>query len=105
MQSPPFLRIGSRGSPLALVQARLVQRLLADAHGVPVEAIEIRSIATSGDKLTDAPLSEFGEKIGVAFQLIDDVLDLAGELEKTGKTPGTDLRSGVSTLPLLYLRL
>lgn len=50
------------------------------------------------------PVSEFGEKIGVAFQLIDDVLDLAGELDKTGKEPGTDLRSGVATLPLLYLR-
>ena len=50
------------------------------------------------------PVSEFGEKIGVAFQLIDDVLDLAGEPGQTGKEPGTDLRSGVATLPLLYLR-
>ena len=49
------------------------------------------------------PVSEFGEKIGVAFQLIDDVLDLAGEVDKTGKEPGTDLRSGVATLPMLYL--
>ncbi len=50
------------------------------------------------------PLSTFGEKIGVAFQLIDDVIDLSSETEHTGKAAGTDLRSGVATLPLLYLR-
>ncbi|MFZ2965202.1 MAG: polyprenyl synthetase family protein [Rhodoglobus sp.] len=46
----------------------------------------------------------FGERIGVAFQLIDDVIDLSTKADDTGKTPGTDLRSGVATLPLLYLR-
>ena len=50
------------------------------------------------------PLSDFGERIGVAFQLIDDVIDLAPEEARTGKRAGTDLRSGVPTLPLLYLR-
>jgi len=54
LQSAPFLRIGSRGSPLALVQARLVQKLLAEAHDVPLEWIEIQTFTTSGDKLTDA---------------------------------------------------
>ena len=57
LQSSPFLRIGSRGSMLALVQARLVRKLLAEAHGVAEAEIEIRTITTSGDKLTDAPLS------------------------------------------------
>lgn len=52
----------------------------------------------------EEPVREFGEKIGVAFQLIDDVIDLAAEVEETGKTPGTDLRAGVATLPILYLR-
>jgi heptaprenyl diphosphate synthase len=50
------------------------------------------------------PVSQFGEKIGVAFQLIDDVIDLSSEVEQTGKSAGTDLRAGVPTLPLLYLR-
>lgn len=40
----------------------MVQRLLAEAHGVPLEAIEIRTITTSGDRLTEAPLSEVGGK-------------------------------------------
>jgi heptaprenyl diphosphate synthase len=50
------------------------------------------------------PVVRFGEKIGVAFQLVDDVIDLTPHPEETGKTPGTDLRAGVATLPLLYLR-
>ena len=50
------------------------------------------------------PVVEFGEKIGVAFQLVDDVIDLSPRSEDTGKLAGTDLRSGVATLPLLYLR-
>ena len=41
---------------------------------------------------------------GVAWQLADDILDVASESAQSGKTPGTDLRAGVSTLPLLYLR-
>ncbi|WP_167044267.1 polyprenyl synthetase family protein [Salinibacterium sp. ZJ454] len=49
------------------------------------------------------PVTEYGEKIGVAFQLIDDVIDLAPKDDNTGKNAGTDLRAGVSTLPLLYL--
>jgi heptaprenyl diphosphate synthase len=51
-----------------------------------------------------APVETFGERIGVAFQLIDDVIDLSSAVEQTGKTAGTDLRAGVPTLPLLYLR-
>jgi heptaprenyl diphosphate synthase len=50
------------------------------------------------------PVRTFGEKVGVAFQLIDDIIDMSAETDVTGKTAGTDLRAGVSTLPLLYLR-
>jgi heptaprenyl diphosphate synthase len=46
-------------------------------------------------------LTEYGEKVGVAFQLSDDILDVASETEESGKTPGTDLREGVPTLPVL----
>lgn len=80
-------------------------QVLADKTGSLISAAaQVGVIYSDAPEEYQAPLSEFGEKIGVAFQLIDDVLDLAGELEETGKTPGTDLRSGVSTLPLLYLR-
>ncbi len=44
----------------------------------------------------------YGWNVGMAFQLSDDVLDIASDHEDTGKTPGTDLREGVRTLPVLY---
>ncbi len=47
-------------------------------------------------------LRAFGEQIGIAFQLSDDILDIASESAESGKTPGTDLREGVATLPALY---
>ena len=47
-------------------------------------------------------LRTFGEQIGVAFQLSDDILDIASSSTESGKTPGTDLREGVPTLPVLY---
>ncbi len=52
----------------------------------------------------EAALTEFGERIGVAFQLSDDILDIASESGDSGKTPGTDLREGVPTLPTLLAR-
>lgn len=51
---------------------------------------------------TVARLAAFGEHIGVAFQLGDDILDIASTSEASGKMPGTDLREGVPTLPVLY---
>ncbi|MBK8084598.1 MAG: hydroxymethylbilane synthase [Devosia sp.] len=79
MQSAPFLRIGTRGSPLALTQARLVQRLLAEAHAVEPERIAITVISTSGDRITDRPLSEAGGK-GLFSKEIEAALE-AGEVD------------------------
>ncbi|MGM7671476.1 polyprenyl synthetase family protein [Microbacterium sp. A93] len=50
------------------------------------------------------PLRVYGEKVGVAFQLLDDVIDLSAKPEETGKVPGTDLRAGVPTMPYLLLK-
>jgi heptaprenyl diphosphate synthase len=47
-------------------------------------------------------LAGYGETIGIAFQLSDDLLDIASESDQSGKMPGTDLREGVPTLPVLY---
>jgi heptaprenyl diphosphate synthase len=49
----------------------------------------------------EAALTEFGERIGSCFQLSDDIIDVASEAGDLGKTPGTDLREGVPTLPAL----
>ena len=47
-------------------------------------------------------LTQFGELFGVAFQLSDDLLDVEGRRAESGKNPGTDLREGIRTLPVLY---
>ncbi len=47
-------------------------------------------------------LRRFGEIVGTAFQISDDVIDIASPAAESGKTPGTDLREGVHTLPTLY---
>jgi len=57
-------------------------------------------IAGAPTAITDT-VTVFGEKIGVAFQLADDVIDIASESNQSGKTPGTDLREGVPTLVTL----
>ena len=51
-----------------------------------------------------ALLGEFGDRIGLAFQLLDDVLDVSGPAERTGKHRGTDLLDGTVTLPLIFAR-
>jgi hydroxymethylbilane synthase len=72
------LRIGSRGSPLALVQARQVKERLA-AAGVDAGRIEIVAIRTTGDKIQDRPLAEAGGK-GVFTKEIEEAL-LAGAID------------------------
>jgi geranylgeranyl pyrophosphate synthase len=47
-------------------------------------------------------LHRFGDLIGAAFQISDDIIDIASPADESGKTPGTDLREGVRTLPVLY---
>jgi heptaprenyl diphosphate synthase len=49
-------------------------------------------------------LTAYGEIVGSAFQLSDDILDIASDSDESGKTPGTDLREGVPTLPVLMAR-
>ena len=50
----------------------------------------------------DRALGEYGLALGIAFQIADDILDCAGQTQETGKIPGTDLREGTPTMPLLY---
>ena len=73
------LRIGSRGSPLALVQARQAQTALAKACGIVPEQIEISIIRTSGDKIQDRPLADAGGK-GLFTKEIEEAL-LSGAID------------------------
>lgn len=77
-------------------------KVVADKTGSLISAS-----ARYGAMISGAPadimetVTLFGEKIGVAFQLADDVIDIASESSQSGKTPGTDLREGVPTLVTL----
>lgn len=79
--------------------------VLADKTGSLIAAA-----ARTGVVFSNAPaeyeeaVRVFGEKVGVAFQIVDDVIDLSPQPEETGKNPGTDIRAGVATLPVLRLR-
>lgn len=79
MAAQPLLRIGTRGSPLALAQAQDVRRRLAAANGLDLDAIAIEIIKTSGDRIQDRPLSEVGGK-GLFTQEIEDAL-IAGSID------------------------
>lgn len=72
-QSKVSLRIGTRGSPLALVQARAVRSRLAAAAGVSEDAIELIVIRTTGDTIQDRPLAEEGGK-GLFTKEIEEAL-------------------------------
>jgi geranylgeranyl pyrophosphate synthase len=56
-----------------------------------------------GEQAADA-LGRYGDRIGLAFQVFDDVLDLSGPPDQTGKSRGTDLLDGTITLPIIYAR-
>ena len=74
-----ILRIGTRGSPLALAQANEVRAKIVAAHGLATEVVEIHVIKTSGDRIQDRPLSEVGGK-GLFTKEIEEAL-LAGTID------------------------
>ncbi|WP_308495806.1 polyprenyl synthetase family protein [Kocuria sp. cx-455] len=121
--------VSALGQEPLLIQAKTFERLVIGqlqettgptqgedpvAHYLKVLAGKTGSLIAAsgqyGSLLGGAPgdvidmLVEYGEKVGLAFQLADDIIDLTGHDDVSGKTPGTDLREGVDTLPVLLLR-
>lgn len=79
--------------------------VLADKTGSLIAASARYGVLGSrGEAAIADAVGEYGEKVGVAFQLADDVIDIMSDGEVTGKTPGTDLREGVDTMPIILLR-
>lgn len=102
--SAPFARIGTRGSPLALAQAKLVRELIATAHGVAEEEIEIEVFSTGGDRSQAAniALSTIGGK-GVFTKEIDEAL-LSGRIDigvHSSKDVATGLPEGMTLAAFL----
>ena len=79
-------------------------RVLSDKTGSLIAAAaQTGIIFSNGPREFEEAVVVFGEKAGVAFQLLDDVIDLSADPAETGKVPGTDLRAGVPTMPYLLL--
>jgi heptaprenyl diphosphate synthase len=78
--------------------------VLADKTGALIAAAcRLGALLAGAPAAAVEALTEYGERVGVAFQLGDDLLDIAGEPSVSGKAPGTDLLAGVRTLPVLFL--
>jgi geranylgeranyl pyrophosphate synthase len=102
----------------ALAEGELLQRADAWDASVPVERY-LRRCELKTARLFEAAcrlgaleqgaghedaLAAFGRSVGLAFQLLDDVLDVSGPVQRTGKPRGTDLLDGTVTLPLIIAR-
>src|SRR5437764_4876589 len=116
-RSLPAVRVLSRASS-ELALGELMQRSDAWRGDVTVgrylercrlkTAVLFRAACELGALEGDAPtgtLGTFGEQIGLAFQILDDVLDVSGPPERTGKPRGADLLDGTVTMPLIIARL
>jgi heptaprenyl diphosphate synthase len=79
--------------------------VLADKTGVLIATAARYGAMFSGcpPEIVDI-MRQYGERLGVAFQLTDDLLDISSESRESGKQPGADLREGVATLPALLVR-
>jgi hydroxymethylbilane synthase len=98
----PFLRIGTRGSPLALWQARAVRAALASAHGVIEDEIEIVVIRTTGDQVKDRALADIGGKGLFTKELEEALLDNRIDLAvHSAKDVPTFLPEGLSLVACL----
>jgi geranylgeranyl pyrophosphate synthase len=105
------------GACLALARGELVQRQDAYSREVTVErylhrcelktaslfaaACKLGSLAAGASRTRTDALEQFGRHVGLAFQLLDDVLDVAGSEGSTGKQRGSDLLDGAVTMPLI----
>jgi geranylgeranyl pyrophosphate synthase len=102
---------------VALARGELAQRRDAYDTSVSIERYQLRCelktaalfqcacvIGASRAPAEEAALLDFGRAIGLAFQLLDDVLDVLGPPERTGKARGTDLLDGTVTLPFILAR-
>jgi len=80
-------------------------RVLADKTGSLIGTSgRFGAMLSGADDMVRETVTRYGERIGIAFQLSDDLLDVLSDSDESGKTPGTDLREGVPTLPVLLLR-
>jgi heptaprenyl diphosphate synthase len=94
----------TQGKSEGLSQIDHYMKVVADKTGSLIATSARFGALLSGASIqTVEVLTKFGEKIGVAFQVADDLLDISSNETASGKTPGTDLKEGIPTLVTLYV--
>ena len=94
----------TQGKSEGLTQIEHYMKVVADKTGSLIAtSARFGALLSGANAQTVETLTKFGEKIGVAFQVADDLLDVTSDETASGKTPGTDLKEGVPTLVTLYV--
>jgi heptaprenyl diphosphate synthase len=94
----------TQGKSEGLTQIEHYMKVVADKTGSLIAtSARFGALLSGASTQTVESLTKFGEKIGVAFQVADDLLDISSDETASGKTPGTDLKEGVPTLVTLYV--
>ena len=111
IQAQTFVRLCSgqirddRPAPAGVDPIDYYLGVLSDKTGVLIATAARYGAMFSGcSPATVDVMRRYGERLGIAFQLSDDLLDISSRSGESGKTPGTDLREGVATLPVLLAR-
>ena len=85
-----------------VTEARYMEVIARKTATLFAAATQLAAVLEGGDAATETALTAYGQHLGTAFQLIDDVLDYTGDEAHTGKHLGDDLAEGKPTLPLIY---
>ncbi len=94
----------TQGKSEGLSQIDHYMKVVADKTGSLIAtSARFGALLSGASSQTVEVLTKFGEKIGVAFQIADDLLDISSNETASGKTPGTDLKEGIPTLVTLYV--
>ena len=88
----------------SVTRERYLERCALKTASLFAEACRLGALLGDLAVSAEAALADFGRRLGLAFQILDDVLDVSGPPERTGKHRGTDLLDGTVTLPLIVAR-
>jgi geranylgeranyl pyrophosphate synthase len=96
------LKQGRAAHDLALAEADYLDRVRRKTASLFAAACRLGAMVGGAGEEAQHRLAAFGENVGMAFQIFDDILDVAGATAATGKRRGADLRDGTVTLPVIY---
>lgn len=93
----------SLGCPPGGDEVEHYMNVIREKTGVLIAAAgRLGALHAGADRAVIEALERYGDRVGLVFQIVDDIIDIRSDSAESGKTPGTDLREGVFTLPVLY---